>query len=139
MEIDRETNDLTYKIIGICMEVHRAVGPGFPEKYYQRALEIEFDLSCIPAISQRPCALLYKGGRIGMNYLDFEIDRKVILEIKSINQLTDVHLFQVLKYLAVTNLNVALLVNFGGAKLEYQRVLPTLKWQEFKKGQQING
>ena len=57
---------------------------------------------------------------------------ELILEIKSVNQLTNVHMFQVLKYLAASNLQVALLVNFGKAKLEYKRILPTSKWQNCK-------
>lgn len=138
MEIDQPTNDLTYKIIGICMDVHREIGPGFPEKYYQRALELEFARTQTSAEPQKPVPMLYKGMQVGINYLDFEIDGKLILEIKSRNELTDVHLFQVLKYLGVTNLDVALLVNFGRSKLEYKRILPPRKWQEFKsKSQQI--
>ena len=80
--------------------------------------------------------MVYKGTRIGLNFLDFEIDEKLILEIKSVNQLTNVHLFQVLKYLSVAELQVALLVNFGKAKLEHKRILPTKKWQEFKENSQ---
>jgi len=76
--------------------------------------------------------MTYKGHKIGQNYLDFEVENKLILEIKSVNKLTDVHLFQVLKYLAVSGLDVALLVNFGNTKLEQRRILPPKKWQEFK-------
>lgn len=133
MELSKEINDLTYKIIGICMEVHREIGPGFPEEYYQKALEYEFVAQHVASEPQRPLSMFYKDIQVGMNYLDFDVDEKVILEIKSVNQLTNVHLFQVLKYLAVANRDVALLVNFGKAKLEYRRILPTQKWQEFKK------
>ena len=140
MEISLEVNGLTYKSIGICMDVHREVGPGFPEEYYQKALELEFDLQHVRFESQKPLPMYYKEKQIGMNYLDFEIDEKLVLEIKSVNRLTNVHMFQVLKYLAVSECTVALLVNFGGAKLEYQRLLPTRKWQEFKlNSQQMKG
>lgn len=115
------------------MEVHREIGPGFPEEYYQHALELEFQIQNVAVEPQKPVPMLYKERQIGMNYLDFEIDGKIILEIKSVNQLTNVHMFQVLKYLAVSNLSVALLINFGKGKLEQQRILPTSKWQEFKK------
>ena len=136
MEISKEINDLTYKVIGICMDVHREIGPGFPEEYYQRALEMEFQNQGLSAEPQKPLPMLYKEAQIGMNYLDFEIDEKLILEIKSVYQLTNVHMFQVLKYLAVSNLSVALLVNFGKEKLEQRRILPTSKWQGFKKDSQ---
>ena len=114
------------------MDVHRELGPGFPEEYYQNALEIEFPLRAILFKPQKPLAMTYKGHKIGQNYLDFEVENKLILEIKSENKLTDVHLFQVLKYLAVSGLDVALLVNFGNTKLEQRRILPPKKWQEFK-------
>ena len=132
MEIAKEINDLTYAIIGTCMEVHRELGPGFPEEYYQRALQIEFMHRDIPVESQKPLLMYYRDTQIGLNYLDFEIEERRSLEIKSVNRLTNIHMFQVLKYLAVSDLPVALLVNFGSAKLEYKRILPTKKWQEFK-------
>lgn len=114
------------------MNIHNEVGPGFPEEYYQRALEIEFAESKIPFVAQSPVPILYKDNQLGVNYLDFFIDEKIILEIKSVNVLTNVHMFQVLKYLGYTNLDIALLVNFGKTKLEYKRVLPTRKMLEFR-------
>jgi GxxExxY protein len=132
MELSKEITDLTYKVIGVCMDVHREVGPGFPEEYYQKALELEFGERQISFEPQKPLPMFYKDHQIGLNYLDFEIDEKLILEIKSVNRLSEVHLFQVLKYLAVSCLDVALLVNFGNAKLEQKRILPTAKWQEFR-------
>jgi GxxExxY protein len=137
MELSKEINELTYKIIGICMDVHREIGPGFPEGYYQKALELEFENQSVLFQAQKPLSMMYGETQIGLNYLDFEIAETLIVEIKSVNRLTNVHMFQVLKYLAVSNLSVALLVNFGNAKLEYKRILPTRKWQEFK--QQIKG
>ena len=140
MEISNNINELTYKIIGACMEVHRELGPGFPEEYYQKALELEFAEQNVLFEAQKPFALYYKQVQVGMNYLDFEIGEVLILEIKSVNQLTNIHMFQVLKYLAASELDVALLVNFGKAKLEYKRILPTKKWQEFKSNsQQMKG
>ena len=136
MEISKEINDLTYKVIGTCMDVHRILGPGFPEEYYQKALELELNFHGIIFEAQKPLPMVYKETQIGMSYLDFEIEEKLILEIKSVNQLNNVHMFQVLKYLAASNLEVALLVNFGKDKLGYQRLLPTSKWQKFKKNSQ---
>lgn len=102
-KITKESEELCYKIIGICMNIHREVGPGFPETYYQRALEIEFADGDIPFVSQSPVPMLYKDIQIGVNYLDFLIDKKIILEIKSANLLTNVHMSQVLKYLNSNN------------------------------------
>ena len=130
MKLSQELEDLTYKIVGICMEVHRELGPGFPEEYYQKALEIEFQACGVTFEPQKPIPMLYKETQIGMNYLDFDIDEQMILEIKSVNALNNIHLFQTLKYIGVTKRPVALLVNFGKASLEYKRVLPTKKMQE---------
>jgi len=130
--ITPELNALCYKLNGICMEVHNEVGPGFPEEYYQRALEIELGAQGVEFESQRPVPILYRDNQIGTNYLDFLIEGKLILEIKSVNALTNVHLFQVLKYLGYTGLDVALLVNFGKEKLEHKRVLPTEKMLSFR-------
>ena len=132
VKITRDMEELCYKTIGICMNIHTEVGPGFPEEYYQRALEIEFAESKISFVAQSPVPILYKDNQLGVNYLDFLIDEKIVLEIKSVNVLTNVHMFQVLKYLGYTGLDVALLVNFGKEKLEYKRVLPTRKMLEFR-------
>lgn len=141
MKLSQELEDLTYKIVGVCMEVHRELGPGFPEEYYQKALEIEFQSHYIPFEPQKPVPMLYKEFQIGMNYLDFDIEEKLILEIKSVNALNNVHLFQTLKYISVTQRPAALLVNFGKSSLEYKRVLPTKKMQEHwqKNSLRLNG
>jgi len=130
VKLSQELEDLTYKIVGICMQVHRELGPGFPEEYYQKALEIEFQACGVTFEPQKPIPMLYKEIQIGMNYLDFDIDEQLILEIKSVNALNNIHLFQTLKYIGVTQRPVALLVNFGKSSLEYKRILPTKKMQE---------
>ena len=132
VKISKDMEELCYRVIGLCMGVHSEVGPGFPEDYYQKALEIEFGESNIPFVAQCPIPVIYKKVQIGINYLDFLIDDKLVLEIKSANALTNVHLFQTLKYLGYTKLDVALLVNFGREKMEHKRVLPTRKMLEFR-------
>lgn len=132
ISIPKEIDGLCYKIIGICMNIHSEVGPGFPEEYYQKALEIEFNDSHLSHEPQQPVQVLYKEILLGMNFLDFLIEERLILEIKSVNQLTNVHKFQVLKYLGYTGLDYALLVNFGRESLQYERILPTRKMLEFR-------
>ncbi len=134
MELGKDITDLTYKVIGICMEVHREIGPGFHERYYQRALQLEFSNQQLTATPQKHFSMKYKNVQIGKNFFDFEIDNCLILEIKSVKELTDLHLFQVLKYLQLTNLRVGLLVNFGQGKLQYKRILPPKKWQQRNSG-----
>ena len=82
--------------------------------------------------SQKPIPMFYKEFQVGMNYLDFVIEDQVILEIKSVNQLTNEHMFQVLKYLSVSDYEVALLVNFGRSSLQHKRILPSMKIQKFR-------
>ena len=113
MQLSSELNQLCYRIIGVCMEVHREIGPGSPEEYYQKALEIEFAAQGFRFEPQKPVPVLYKGTQIGMNFIDFVIENQVILEIKSVQKLDNVTLFQTLKYLAWTTYPLALLVNFG--------------------------
>jgi GxxExxY protein len=133
MEIPKEINDLCYRIRGICIRVHNAIGPGFPEEYYQKALEYEFRKERIPFVAQKEEKMLYEGIVLGENFLDFLIDEKLILEIKLVNFLNDIHRFQVLKYLSVTGLDFALLVNFGNIKLQSERILTTTRIQLYRK------
>ncbi|SRR5713101_7221567 len=114
------------------MGIHNEVGPGFPVEYYQKALEIEFAEQKITFEPQCPVPILYHDIQIGLNFLDFLVEEKVILEIKSVRELTNVHLFQALKYLGYTGLDIALLINFGPEKLENKRVLPTEKRLKFR-------
>ena len=133
MQDPKEFEELTYSIIGICMKVHSGLGPGFPEEYYQKALEYEFESQGVAFEPQKPVQVFYKEVQVGLNYLDFVIDEKIILEIKSAKRLDDVHQFQVMKYFASTDYRIALLVNFGSISLEHKRILPPLKIQEFRK------
>lgn len=132
MEITKELNEICYRIRGACMKVHNGLGPGFPEEYYQRALEYEFSKQEIVFEPQKPVQVFYEEIQVGLNYLDFVVDERVIVEIKSVKSLEDVHRFQVLKYLATTEYLFALLINFGGIKLQSERILPTQKLQKFK-------
>lgn len=119
--------DLTYQIIGAAMTVHSALGSGHPEEIYQKALEQEFRISKIPYEPQKAVTITYKDVQVGLRYLDFVIDDKIILEIKSVNNLNSDHEFQVLSYFAATSYPLALLINFGKSKLEYKRLFPSKK------------
>ena len=132
MQIPDFINQLTFKIIGICMETHRTLGPGFPEEYYQKALEYEFTKNNINFKPQEPLIVNYKEIQVGVNFLDFLIEDILILEIKSVHVLNNVHRFQVIKYLAASGYKIALLVNFGQESLKYERILPPKKIQNKK-------
>jgi GxxExxY protein len=116
-------SDLTGKIIKCAIEVHKHLGNGFQEVIYQRALAIEFDLQNIPFEREFEMPLYYKGNQIGTRRVDFFVEEKVMVEIKAIIQLEDVHLAQAINYLEAYNKDVGLLINFGSKSLDFKRVM----------------
>jgi GxxExxY protein len=116
-------SELTSKIIGCAIEVHKYLGNGFQEVIYQRALDIEFRLQGISAQREFEMPLTYKGEDIGTRRVDFFVEDKIMVEIKAIIQLDDVHLAQAINYLEAYNLEVGLLINFGSRSLEFKRVM----------------
>lgn len=117
-------NDDTYKIIGLCMSVHRELGKGFNEVVYSDALEIEFIDNNVTYSRETLYDIHYKGNLLKHKYkADFIIDNKIVLEIKAISSLTESHIKQTLNYLAVSKLKLGLLINFGEDSLKTKRVI----------------
>jgi len=116
-------SELTGKIIGCAMEVHKYLGNGFQEVIYQRALSIELGLQGISHIRELEMPLEYKGHDIGTRRVDFFIEDKIMLEIKAIKELEDVHLAQAINYLEAYGLEIGLLINFGNTSLQFKRVM----------------
>lgn len=113
-----------YKIIGLCMEVHKTLGRGFNEIVYKDALEIEFNFNKIGFEREKPFDIIYKNTKLRRKYIaDFVIMDKIILEAKAIERLESTHLKQTLNYLAVSQLKLGLLINFGSNSLEYKRII----------------
>jgi len=127
MAIAPEIEKLTYRIIGACMKVHTTLGPGCPEEYYQKALEHQFDRDKLSFETQKFVPVEFEGVLVGQNYLDFLVEEKVIVEIKSVREFLKVHEFQVIKYMIATHIGIALLVNFGNESLVHKRLFPPLK------------
>lgn len=116
--------DETYKIIGICMEVHRILGRGFLEVVYKDALEIEFQQNNIPYEREKKYDLAYKGYKLNRSYFaDFVMFDKILLEVKAQNGIVSEHYKWVTNYLAVTKLPLGLLVNFGEKSLVSKRII----------------
>ena len=120
-------SELTGKIIGCAMEVHRILGNGFQEVIYQRALAIEMASQGISFSREHEMDILYKGQQIGQRRVDFFVEGKVMVEIKAIVQLEDVHLAQAINYLEAYGLEVGLLINFGNTSLQFKRVMKQIK------------
>lgn len=114
--------DLTHKIIGCAMEVHKHLGNGFQEVVYQRALSIELNLNSINHEREKEMPLQYKGFDIGTRRVDFFVQEKIMVEIKAIIHLEDVHLAQAMNYLEAYKMEIGLLLNFGAKSLQFKRV-----------------
>jgi GxxExxY protein len=115
-------SDITSKIIGCAMEVHKELGNGFQEVIYQRALEIEMRNAGLQFNREFEMDIFYKGERIGTRRVDFLIEGKISVELKAIISLEDVHLAQAINYLEAYNLEVGLLLNFGSKSLTFKRL-----------------
>jgi GxxExxY protein len=120
-------SELTAKIIGCAMEVHRVLGNGFQEVIYQRALEIEMLSQGLDFTREHEMKIYYKGVDIGTRRVDFFVEEKVMVEIKAVITLEDVHLAQAINYLEAYGLAVGLLLNFVSRSLQYKRVTKPIK------------
>jgi GxxExxY protein len=105
-------NELTEAIIGAAIEVHRHIGPGYLEQIYERALHVELGLRGIPFSSQPVIPVSYKGQLIGEPQLDFLIDDELVVEIKAVDRLLEIHHAQVISYLKAGGFQLGLLINF---------------------------
>jgi len=114
--------ELTGKIIGAAMEVHKHLGNGFQEVVYQRALSLEMNLQNIAYEREKEMPLQYKGHDIGTRRVDFFVEGKIMVEIKALVNLEDVHLAQAINYLEAYNMEIGLLLNFGSKSLQFKRV-----------------
>ena len=112
---------LTAEIIACAIRVHRALGPGFLESVYEEALAVEFALSGIQFIRQHPLPLFYRDHQVGEHRLDFLVECKIVVELKAISRLEDVHFAIGRSYLKAANLNDGLLFNFATAPLTIKR------------------
>ncbi len=116
-EPDPETDKLAGEVIGCAIEVHRHLGPGYLEAVYESAFGLEMRLKGIPFAQQHPVTVFYKGNKIGTGRLDFLIDERLIVELKSVDKLAPVHIFQVRSYLKATGLELGLLINFNETRV----------------------
>ena len=115
-------SELTGKIIGCAMEVHSALGNGFQEVIYQRALKIELTDQGIAFSREHEMPVYYKNQQVGTRRVDFLVEELISVELKAIITLEDVHLAQAINYLEAYDLEVGLLINFGGRSLQFKRV-----------------
>lgn len=115
--------ELSYKIIGCAFDVYNSLGGGHPEKYYQNALSEAFSRRNLSFRQQTSFPLNYKGKIVGRIFLDFLIENKIIVEIKKGNRFSKTHIDQVMEYLKLSNLKLALLINFGPEGVMSKRLI----------------
>jgi GxxExxY protein len=131
MTIDNNENykysDITGKVIGCAMKVHNTLGNGFQEVIYQRCLAIEMKENNINFARELEMPIFYNGIDVGSRRADFLVEDKVLVELKAISKMEDVHLAQGLNYLEAYNLEIGLLINFGGKRLEFKRLINEIK------------
>ena len=111
------SDELTEKIIGAAIEVHKTLGPGLLESIYEEALCYEMDLRKIKYQRQIECKIIYKGYMIKGQKLDLLIEKEVVTELKSLSKMPEVAMAQTLSYLRATNLKRGLVINFGEKRL----------------------
>ena len=116
-------SEITAKIIGCAIEVHKIIGNGFQEVIYQRALEKEMRQSGLSFCREFEMPVYYKDELIGHRRVDFLIEDKIAVELKALTKLEPVHLAQAINYLEAYNLEIGLLINFGSKSLEFKRLI----------------
>ena len=118
-----DINDITYAINGAAFEVNRILGSGFLEKVYENALLIELRERGFNAESQVPVKVFYKNKVVGEYIIDILVDKKVIVELKTVEKFDNVHQAQLLNYLKASGIQVGLLINFKHPKVEIKRMV----------------
>jgi GxxExxY protein len=114
--------ELTHKIIGCAMKVHSTLGNGFQEVIYQRALAIEMTKQNLSFQREMEMDIFYEGEQIGTRRVDFFVEGNIMVELKALINLEDVHLAQAMNYCQAYNLPIGLLINFGSKSLQFKRV-----------------
>ena len=115
-------DEITYKINGCAMRVHNTLGNGFQEVIYQRCLAIELEKSGLLFDREKEHAIYYDGYEVGVRRADFVVENSVVVELKALTNLEDVHLAQAKNYVVAYGFEVGLLINFGGTSLQFKKV-----------------
>ena len=115
-------DEITYKINGCAMKVHNYLGNGFQEVIYQRCLAIELEKANLTFAREIEQTILYEGIDVGTRRADFIVKKEIVVELKALINLEDVHLAQAKNYLVAYNLPVGLLINFGAKSLQFKKV-----------------
>ncbi len=120
---NRNLNKLTEKIIGLAIKVHKELGPGFVERIYQRALYLEFKNNHLQFEREKKIPVYYNKALLGYEKVDFLIQGVIIVELKCVSEISDIHKAQVLSYLKAANTPLGLIINFARPTIEIKRLI----------------
>lgn len=115
--------ELSYKLMGVLFNIHRQLGNSYQEKYYQRAISLSLNEAKIPYGKEVLIELTFNNQGIGKYFLDFVIDNKIALEIKTVPFIKDEYYKQLLAYLNAANLKLGIVANFRSNRLTYKRLI----------------
>src|SRR5688572_17424820 len=118
-----EFEELSGRILGAAVEVHKALGPGFLESIYQRAMEVALSHREVPFEPQKEIHVFFEEVDVGVHRLDLVVQNRIILELKAVKALEEIHFAQLKSYLKATGLQVGLLLNFNAPTLIVKRVV----------------
>ena len=134
--IEEDINQLTHKIIGCAMQVHRVLGNGFQELIYQRSLAIEMRYAGLEFEREKEMKIYYRNEEVGTRRVDFFVEGKVMVELKAVEKLEDIHKAQAINYCEAYGIADGLLINFGGKSLDFKRVYNKNLINPIKKSEQ---
>jgi len=117
IEPEARINDLATMVIGAAIEVHKALGPGFPETVYRDSLVHELELRGVPVERERQVEVFYKGKRVGTGRIDIFVAGELVVELKTVETISDVHVGQVISYLKATGKGLGLIISFKTAAI----------------------
>jgi GxxExxY protein len=115
-------DEITYKINGCAMKVHNTLGNGFQEVIYQRCLAIELERAGLDFVREKEHSIFYEGIMVGTRRADFVVEGQVVVELKAVINLEDVHLAQAKNYVVAYDFPIGLLINFGAVSLQFKKV-----------------
>jgi GxxExxY protein len=118
-----EFEGLSSRIIEAAINVHRALGPGFLESVYENAIKVAFSKTGVSFEYQKEVPILYEGVEVGLHRCDLIVEQEIIVELKAVKALEDIHFAQVRSYLKATKLRVGLLMNFNSPTLVVKRIV----------------
>lgn len=118
LDLHPSLEKLAQQVIGASINVHRALGPGYLESIYQRALSVELSERNIQHVCEHPVRVHYKGHDVGEGRVDILVEKQIVLELKAVDALHPIHQAQVLSYLKSTQLQLGLLINFNATAMK---------------------